>query len=450
MTEILEWKCPRCNKTHDGTVDECSCGYVFRRKQAKIKQESVTNSKFKNREEYEAWKAQRIKENQESRQSFGAGKSNANHYYEILELKPNATKEEIKQAYKDLLTVWNPDKFSNELSLQQKAREKVKEIDEAYEKLILYFLKSSERPSQSEKNTTQAPEEESNFSYTQSSQLSFQTATLTDGDYAAFVGKNADKYISKFKKFNRRGTDNFVATWHWPVFFAGFWWMLYRKLYLWALLYFVLLLIPCVDVVACIAFAITSNYIYYKHSKNKLLEIKQAQQSPRMQRDVAVRTGGVNSWVVTVMVSVVAGVAVIGILAAIMIPAYLGMQARARRSQAQTEVQKGDTFFKKGSRQEAIDAFSKAIELNPDDGLAYRNRGEAYFFSGDYKHAIEDLSKAIELNPQDSSAYYFRGLSYERLGNHQQYVIDCIKAARLGNKKARDSLSSQGIVWQGN
>ncbi|HKZ45663.1 MAG TPA: hypothetical protein VJ343_03070 [archaeon] len=112
--------------------------------------------------------------------------------------------------------------------------------------------------------------------------------------------------------------------------------MLYRKLYLYALLSFALGLIPFVNVVAWIAFAIAANYIYYKHSKNKLIEIKQAQQSPKMQRDVAVRTGGVNSWVVTV----VPGVAVIGILAAIMIPGYLGMQARARNSQAKAEVQR--------------------------------------------------------------------------------------------------------------
>ena len=75
--------------------------------------------------------------------------------------------------------------------------------------------------------------------YSTSINQSPSTISLTDEDYTTFIGKNADKYLTKFKKFNVSGVDNFSATWHWPAFFVGFWWMLYRKLYLWALLYFV-------------------------------------------------------------------------------------------------------------------------------------------------------------------------------------------------------------------
>lgn len=107
----------------------------------KVKQESSVASKFKNREEYEVWKARKIKENEQKRQGSRAEESNINHCYEILGLEPTALKEEMEQAYKDLHTVWNPDEFTNEPSLQQKAWEKVKEIDEAYEKLILHLSK---------------------------------------------------------------------------------------------------------------------------------------------------------------------------------------------------------------------------------------------------------------------------------------------------------------------
>ncbi len=56
-------------------------------------------------------------------------------YYEILELKPGASREEVRRAYTDLVKVWHPDRFTHDPRLQQKAQEKLKEINEAYERL---------------------------------------------------------------------------------------------------------------------------------------------------------------------------------------------------------------------------------------------------------------------------------------------------------------------------
>jgi DnaJ domain len=61
--------------------------------------------------------------------------SDLNHYYELLGLKPTATAEEIKQAYRDLTKVWHPDRFTHDPRLQQKAQEKLKEINHAYDNL---------------------------------------------------------------------------------------------------------------------------------------------------------------------------------------------------------------------------------------------------------------------------------------------------------------------------
>jgi hypothetical protein len=53
--------------------------------------------------------------------------------YEKLGLKPGASEEEAKTAYRDLVQVWHPDRFSHNPSLQKKAQEKLKEINNAYE-----------------------------------------------------------------------------------------------------------------------------------------------------------------------------------------------------------------------------------------------------------------------------------------------------------------------------
>lgn len=52
-------------------------------------------------------------------------------YYKILEINKNASKEEIKKAYRALAIKWHPDKNKEDIALQ-----KFKEISEAYQ--ILY------------------------------------------------------------------------------------------------------------------------------------------------------------------------------------------------------------------------------------------------------------------------------------------------------------------------
>lgn len=58
------------------------------------------------------------------------------YYYRILELEPGASLEEVTQGYKDLAIVWHPDRFVQFPRLQQKAQEKMKQINEAKEQLL--------------------------------------------------------------------------------------------------------------------------------------------------------------------------------------------------------------------------------------------------------------------------------------------------------------------------
>jgi len=76
---------------------------------------------------------------------------NVAHYFQILEIEPEATQAEIKQAYRDLTLVWHPDRFCNSPRLQQKAEDKLKRINAAYE-----FLKSYQ-PQVSQAEAAPAP-----------------------------------------------------------------------------------------------------------------------------------------------------------------------------------------------------------------------------------------------------------------------------------------------------
>jgi zinc-ribbon domain len=160
---------------------------------------------------------------------------------------------------------------------------------------------------------------------------------VKESDLALFVGKNADKYLPAFQKFTLEGADSFAASWHWPAFFFTFWWTLYRKLYGWAILVILLSCIPYMGFLAMIAFGVSAKYIYYKHAKKKLLELESLHVSEVERAAAVARAGGVNN--VAVILVPLAAIAIIGILAAIAIPQFVGYRQRAFDLKAKREIQ---------------------------------------------------------------------------------------------------------------
>jgi uncharacterized RDD family membrane protein YckC len=59
--------------------------------------------------------------------------------YQILGAKVGAKKKEVEQAYNNEVKTWQPERFADDAELYQKAYEKIKEINWAYETLNKYF-----------------------------------------------------------------------------------------------------------------------------------------------------------------------------------------------------------------------------------------------------------------------------------------------------------------------
>lgn len=53
--------------------------------------------------------------------------------FETLGIEPSASPDEIKQAHRDLVQVWHPDRYGNNERLRKKAEEKLKQINAAYD-----------------------------------------------------------------------------------------------------------------------------------------------------------------------------------------------------------------------------------------------------------------------------------------------------------------------------
>ena len=64
-----------------------------------------------------------------------------------------------------------------------------------------------------------------------------------------------------------------------------------------------------------------------------------------------------------------------------------------------------------------------------------------------YKEALEDFTKAIELDPEDAQNYKLRGAVFGIIGN-QVLALENIKvAASMGDEKAQEILKRKGFEW---
>jgi hypothetical protein len=74
-------------------------------------------------------------------------------------------------------------------------------------------------------------------------------------------------------------------------------------------------------------------------------------------------------------------------------------------SEAEGYFQQGLDLYHQGDFAAAIDAYTRAIELDAAYASAYNNRGMAYRKMGEYEQAIADYTQAIQLDPDYVTAY---------------------------------------------
>ncbi|MBK5275295.1 MAG: DUF2628 domain-containing protein [Desulfuromonadales bacterium] len=121
---------------------------------------------------------------------------------------------------------------------------------------------------------------------------------ITTDEIRTFIGSNSHYYLQQFSKFNLTGTEKLCMTWNWSCFGFTFLWMLYRKMYLLAVLTFIVFCIPGVNILLHIVAGVVGNYLYYGHVKQKILEIRAIPSQQNMNL-VFQEVGGVHRWVIT-------------------------------------------------------------------------------------------------------------------------------------------------------
>ena len=105
----------------------------------------------------------------------------------------------------------------------------------------------------------------------------------------------------------------------------------------------------------------------------------------------------------------------------------------SRTCRANAQLEEGIALAREGNTDRAIDAFGRAIRIDPDLSAAYLNRGLAYQTKGDLGRALRDLHRAIDADPDNAPNYYYRSLIHRARGTTQRGEADARRAAELNN-----------------
>jgi tetratricopeptide (TPR) repeat protein len=87
------------------------------------------------------------------------------------------------------------------------------------------------------------------------------------------------------------------------------------------------------------------------------------------------------------------------------------------------EKQKGNAEFAAGNFQRALELYTRAIKLHPEDGIFYSNRALAYLRLGRFEEAVSDCSASIARGAT-IKAYARRAAAYDGMGLHKEAARD--------------------------
>jgi tetratricopeptide (TPR) repeat protein len=96
---------------------------------------------------------------------------------------------------------------------------------------------------------------------------------------------------------------------------------------------------------------------------------------------------------------------------------------------------------------EAIAAFNKAIELNPEDQKSLAERASAYKDNDQFQEALADFNLLIDMDKKNPY-YFFERANVHSLNNHPAKALaDVTKSIRLHEKSKNPGLQSLAFCY---
>ena len=107
---------------------------------------------------------------------------------------------------------------------------------------------------------------------------------------------------------------------------------------------------------------------------------------------------------------------------------------------------KGYNAYENGNYLDAIDYYTKYINLFPDKDIGYNYRGNAYNNVNEYYKAISDYDKAIEINPEYAASYINRGIAHYNLKEYNKAISDNNRAIEI-NSVCAEAYYNRGTIY---
>jgi len=381
--------------------------------------------------------------------------------FEILEIGADASLDEVNQAYRDLVSIWHPDRFSGNLRLKIKSEEKLKEINEAYKKTISFFsskqgdyktVHRSEDPPISYNGVNPYLTQDASFSETPS-RFKLDTKGISTSQVRPWI-----RYFARILDYLLLGillkfigldnlmpkTDIYLLLV--PIILSSIWiipeagllsifgttpgkWILGISINDVFQLKpkFISALRRCLSVwcngmgmgVPFIA-PITMAVAYFSLKKGRTIWDRDGRFSVLHQ----------SIGVPRVLIAFISYAFIISFLFLgpdLIIETYIQL-ARINPDDPEVHYNLGAMYAKQGYCDKAIKPYRKALDIDPEFAQALYGLGVCYVDNGRYNEAIDPLIKLTQDNPDHAQAHYNLGLCFHRLLIYEE-AIDGLKRA---------------------
>ena len=105
--------------------------------------------------------------------------------------------------------------------------------------------------------------------------------------------------------------------------------------------------------------------------------------------------------------------------------------------------EQGNSALQKGDYIEAINCYTNAIELNPNNHIYYSNRSAVYLKLKKYHNALADARFCIELAPNFVKGFYRKGVALSNLNKHTAASVAFTAGLEIepNNQALKDALA---------